>query len=98
MESIENDRTLEPLVDEMVYLEQELDQLRGLPKLRVHPMDQTKQKATPAAKLYKEFLQQYTNCVKILLRATHSDESDDESPLRKWLRENASQGKANMDS
>lgn len=82
---IENDKTLIPLVTEMVYLEKQLDELRDLPKIKVHPTDKSKQKTTPAAKLYKEYLQQYTNVVKILLRATGTDESEEESPLRKWM-------------
>ena len=82
---IGNDTTLKPLVDEMVYLESELDYYRTLPKIKVHPTDPSKQKATPAAKLYKEYLQQYTNVVKILLKATGTDESEEESPLRKWM-------------
>lgn len=82
---IENDITLIPLIDEMVYLEEQLDYLRGLPKIKVHPKDPSKQKTTPAAKQYKEFLQQYTNIVRMLIRATNSDESEEESPLRKWM-------------
>lgn len=82
---IDNDATLVPLVGEMVYLEEQLDYYRSLPKIKVHPNDPSKQKATPAAKLYKEYLQQYTNVVKILLRATGADESEEESPLRKWM-------------
>ena len=84
---IENDVTLIPLVTEMVYLEDQLDELRELPKIKVHPTDKTKQKTTPAAKLYKEYLQQYTNIVRILMKATGTDESDEESPLRKWMNE-----------
>lgn len=84
---IENDVTLVPLVTEMVYLEKQLDELRELPKIKVHPTDPSKQKATPAAKLYKEYLQQYTNVVKILIRKTGVDENDEESPLRKWMKE-----------
>lgn len=83
--AVNNDITLTPLVDEMVYLESELDMLRELPKIKVHPTDASKQKATPAAKLYKEYLQQYTNVVKILIRATGADENEEESPLRKWM-------------
>lgn len=83
---IENDPTLVPLIDEVVYLEEQLDMLRKLPKIKVHPNDPSKQKATPAAKLYKEMLQQYTNIIRILIRATGSDESEEESPLRKWIR------------
>lgn len=85
LKTIENDITLVPLVTEMVYLEEQLDELRELPKIKIHPTDKTKQKATPAAKLYKEYLQQYTNIVRILLRKTGADVDDEESPLRKWM-------------
>ena len=84
---LNNDITYAPLITEMVYLEEQLDELRELPKIKVHPTDKTKQKTTPAAKLYKEYLQQYTNIVRILMKATGVDESEEESPLRKWMNE-----------
>jgi hypothetical protein len=84
--AVNNDIVLTPLVYEMCHLEAQLDMLRELPKIKVNPKDPTKQKATPAAKLYKEYLQQYTNVVKILIKATGTDESDEESPLRKWIK------------
>ena len=83
---IENDTTLTPLIDEVVYLEEQLDYLRKLPKIKVHPKNPEMQKTTPAAKLYKEMLQQYTNIIRILMRATGTDLEDDESPLRKWVK------------
>ena len=84
---LNNDITYVPLVTEMVYLEEQLDELRELPKIKVHPKDKTKQKTTPAAKLYKEYLQQYTNIVRILIKVTGADETDEDSPLRKWMNE-----------
>lgn len=84
---INHDITYIPLINEMVYLEEQLDELRALPKIKVHPEDPTKQKTTPAAKLYKEYLQQYTNIVRILMKATGADENEEESPLRKWINE-----------
>lgn len=84
---LNNDIAYTPLITEMVYLEDQLNELRELPKIKVHPTDKTKQKTTPAAKLYKEYLQQYTNIVRILMKATGTDESDEESPLRKWMNE-----------
>lgn len=83
---IENDQTLTPLINEVVYLEEQLDYLRSLPKIKVHPDDPSKQKPTPAAKMYKEMLQQYTNIIRILIRATGTDTDDEESPLRSWVR------------
>lgn len=75
------------LVGEMLELEKQMDYLRTLPKIKVHPNDPSRQRATPAAKLYKESLQQYTNIIRILMRATGTDIEDDESPLRKWFNE-----------
>lgn len=83
---INNDITYIPLINEMVYLEEQLDYLRNLPKIKVHPTDSSKQKATPAAKMYKEMLQQYTNLIRILMKATGVDDSEDDSPLRKWMK------------
>jgi len=82
---IGDNKALIPMVDEMVYLEEQLEIFRALPKIKLHPSDPEKQKATPASKLYKEYLQQYTNVVKILLRATGTDVDDEESPLRVWF-------------
>ena len=87
---LNNDITYAPLINEMVYLEEQLDELRGLPKIKVHPSDPSKQKTTPAAKLYKEYLQQYTIIVRILMRATGADEVEEDSPLRKWMNEHIS--------
>ena len=58
---INNDISLLPMVDEILFLEGKLAELKKLPFIKVHPTDQTKQKTTPAAKQYKELLQQYTN-------------------------------------
>lgn len=80
-----NDPVLIRLVDDMVYLENELDHLRPLPKIKVDPQNPARQKATPASKQYKEYLQQYTNVVKIIARKTGADMSDEESPLRAWM-------------
>lgn len=87
LEIIDHDKLLVPLVTEAVDLEEQLDYLRTLPKIKVHPRDSSKQKATPAAKLYKECLQQYTNIIRILMRATGTDMEDEESPLRRWFNE-----------
>ena len=87
IEAVHGNTLLIPLVSDMVYLEEQLEYLQTLPKIRIHPDDPSKQKATPAAKLYKELLQQYTNIVKVMLRATGSEDIEEESPLRKWMNE-----------
>ena len=89
LEAVKNDVKLVPLVNEMVYLEKQLDQLRALPKIKVDSDCEQRQKATPAAKLYKEYLQQYVNVVKVIQKAAGADGEGDDSPLAKWMRENA---------
>jgi hypothetical protein len=74
----------------MVFLEGELTKLRACPMIKVDPNDPTRQKATPAAKLYKEFLQQYTNCVKVVAHAVGDDGTKEESPLRAWVKSHTS--------
>lgn len=86
LDAIKNDPTLTPLVDDAIYLEEQLEELRKLPKIKIHPSDPSRQKATPAAKLYKEMLQQYTNIIKVLTRQSDNDETEEESPLRKWIK------------
>ena len=98
LQLLDNDITYVPLINEMVYLENQLDELRELPKIKVHPEDKTKQKTTPAAKLYKEYLQQYTNIVRILMKATGTDEADEDSPLRRWTNERNNKSSNYMDS
>lgn len=76
---------IEPVVDEMVFLENQLDSLRKLPFIKVHPQYPDLQKSTPAQKQYKELLQQYMNIVRILSK---KDDNSDEgvSPLREWVK------------
>jgi hypothetical protein len=87
LKTIEYDPALMPLIDEVVFLEGRLEELKKLPFIKVHPKDPTKQKATIAQKQYKELLQQYVNIIRVLIRATGTDESDEESPLRKWVKQ-----------
>ena len=83
-----NDIMMTRVIDEMLLLEERMDQVKNLPFIRIHPEDPTKQKATPAAKIYRELLQQYTNIIRIMMKATGTDEHDEESPLRKWFKNN----------
>lgn len=103
-----NQSVILPLIEEIIYLEKQLDYYRSLPMIRVNPENPVQQKATPAAKLYKEFLQQYTNVVKVISRLTTNETQREESPLRKWgnrwkeglciTSENAGEKKENLDT
>lgn len=91
------------VIDDVVFLEERLTELKALPFIEVNPKNPMKQRSTPASKLYKEFLQQYINCIKMIEYVIYKEkrlEGDEaeESPLRKWFRENANTGKENMDA
>lgn len=78
------------VIDEVIFLEGKLKELKRLPFIKVNPDNPDQQKNTPAAKMYKEFLQQYINCVKMLEYVIYKDkrlesEEDEVSPLREWF-------------
>ena len=82
-----NNVTASELIDEIVFLEEQMKELRKLPFIKINPKNPAQQKATPASKQYKEILQQYNNSMRLLLRiAGDLGESEEISPLRKWVR------------
>lgn len=81
-----NDSTLAPLVDKLLFIEGQLESLEKLPMIKVNPNNPEQQKATPAAKLYKEFLQQYTNIIKVISHAIGDENNEEDSPLRRWAK------------
>lgn len=83
----QNDIKARQLVDEIIFIEDQLVELRQLPFINVNPKNAAQQKTTPAAKLYKELLQQYNNSLKLLFKLSGDiGETDEESPLRKWVK------------
>ena len=81
-----NSELVENLIDELLFMESQLEYYRRLPQIRVDENRPERQKATPASKLYKETLQQYTNAIKVLAHCTGQDAENEESPLRKWAK------------
>jgi hypothetical protein len=77
----ENQRALvAPLIDEVIFLENRMMELRNEPFIRYHPKDRSMQKTTAAAKQYKECSQSYMNAIRILsgiLRNAEGDADDD---------------------
>lgn len=91
------------VLDQIVFLEGKLTELKELPFIEVHPKNPCKQRNTPASKMYKEFLQQYINCIKLIENVIYKNqrlEGDEveESPLRKWFREHDNTAKNNLDT
>lgn len=78
-------KILKTTMDETVFIEEQLKELKKYPFLEVNPKNTSKQRQTAAAKQYKELLQQYNNCIKILLSALIKSEVKEDSPLREYL-------------
>ena len=77
----------EQLIDEVVFIEEQLVELKKLPFININPKNPMQQKVTPAAKQYKELLQQYNNSLRLLFRLSGDmGESEEESPLRQWIK------------
>ena len=75
------------LIDEAVYLETQLTELKKYPFIKFHPQNPNLQKITAAGKQYREFLQTYTNIIDKLCRVYANEEAEDESPLRAFLKQ-----------
>lgn len=83
-----NERILvDRLIDEVVYLEERMTELRGMEFIRVHPTDKSVMKTTAAAKQYKECSQSYMNAVRILINVLRKVESSAADELLKRLEE-----------
>ena len=74
-----------PLIDRLLFLEEQLEKLEKLPLIKVNPKNPEQQKTTPAAKMYKEYLQQYINAIKAIEKSTGTDDDETISPLREWV-------------
>ena len=84
---LDEQNIIRPMIDDVVFLEAQLKELKKLPFIRVNPDNPAEQKPTAAAKQYKEFLQQYNNCIKILISVLNKNEVVEDSPLRQFLKE-----------
>lgn len=79
-------KILEPLVNDIVFLEEKLDDLKQYPFININKNNPVQQKTTPAGKQYKELLQQYINCIKVIIALAGDQNISEDSPLRKWLK------------
>lgn len=73
------------LIEEAVFLEEQLRHLKQYPFIKFHPTNPNLQKVTAAGKQYREFLQTYTNIIDKLCRMYGKEDVGEESPLRAFL-------------
>ena len=78
---------IDKLLDEIVFLEEQMINLKKVPFIKINPKNQSQQKITPAAKLYKECSQSYMNAIRILLNSLRKVESSAANELLQRLKE-----------
>lgn len=88
-ENVDEDKreVITPLLDDVIFIEERLAELRKLPMIRVHPKNPARQEVTPAGKQYKEYMQSYLNALKVLQTTLYRAGEGGESPLMKALRD-----------
>lgn len=69
----------EIILENMEFIKGHLDRLKTLDFIRIHPTDPSKQKTTPAAKQYHDFLQSYNNLNLLLIRMMNFEKGDSEN-------------------
>lgn len=77
---------IERLIDEMLELETKLDEYKQV--LNTTPINSNnKEKYKFYHTLYKDFLQQYNNIIKTLVRVNGSTAGEEDSPLKAYFKE-----------
>lgn len=82
-------KIIQPMLVEVVSLEERLAKLREMPHIRIHPKNPLKQEITPAGKLYKEQMQTYINAIKVLQSTLSRYSVEEQDEFDKWLQANS---------
>lgn len=80
-------KLVDKLIDEVIYYEEQMRELKKLPFIATHPKNPALQKVTPAARLYKEYATSYMNGIRILLNILRKVESAAQDELLRKLEE-----------
>lgn len=72
-------------ISEMIFVEDKLEYLKTLPFIKVHKEKPELQKATPAAKQYKELMQNYLYMTKILVTLINKINFEEDDAFSKFL-------------
>ena len=79
---------ISPLLPQVVFMEQRLDELRNVPHIRIHPKNPARQEITAAGKQYKELMQSYLNAVKVLQMTLSRYSVEEKDAFDEWLEQN----------
>jgi hypothetical protein len=85
-EGVDNFSLIENMIDDIVFMEEQLSQLRKLPFIITHPKNKELQKSTESYKMYKSIYQQYNNSIRTLAGFIRHDDGEGDSPLEIYLK------------
>jgi hypothetical protein len=77
---------INPMLDNIAFLEERMEELKKLPFIQVNPKNPTQQRTTKASRLYKECSQSYMNAIRMLYSMINGHEIEDD-PVQKFLEE-----------
>lgn len=77
---------INPMLDEAAFLEGKLAELKRLPFIAINPKNDKQQRTTAAGKQYKEYMQSYTNIIKILCSLLKVSTDGDADPVSEFLK------------
>ena len=80
---------ISPLLPQVVFMEQRLEELKKVPHIRIHPKNPARQEITAAGKQYKELMQSYLNAVKVLQMTLSRYSVEEEDAFDVWLEQNS---------
>lgn len=83
----EQKKLINPLLDEVCFLEEQMQKLKAMPFISVHPKNPALMKSTSAAKQYKECSQSYMNAIRILANVLRKVETSAQDELLRRLEE-----------
>lgn len=79
---------IEPLLTDIIFMEERLTELRKLPHLRISTKNSEIQQITAAGKQYKETMQAYLNALKVVQTTLSRFTVEEQDAFDKWLEEN----------
>lgn len=79
---------IEPLLTDVIFMEERLSALRALPQIRISKKDPSIQQITASGKQYKETMQAYLNAIKVIQTTLSRFTQEEADVFDLWLQEN----------
>lgn len=79
-------KLIRPLIEQIVFIEEQMTYLKTLPFIRLHPYNNSIQEVTKASKQYKDLSQAYMNAIRVLILLLNKEDTSAENELLERLK------------